>query len=254
MPKIAVIGGSALGRLPQMNVLEKQQPETPYGLPASPLQFGTLAEKEIVFLSRRGDRRVPPHKINYRANIWALHQVGVEFIISVVGAGGIRADMIPGCFAVPDQIIDYTYGRDYTFYDDCQAMVKEIDFTYPYSYELRRALMDAAAKNHIEIKEEATCAITQGPRMETLAEVRKLERDGCDIVSMTPMPEMILARELSMQYANLALISNKAAGRRHGVKLQEEREAIILDSVMEMQKILCDTIAALQPTDFAISL
>ncbi len=245
MPKIAIIGGTALRRLPNMLVTSRDQPQTPYGLPATPLEFGRINDIEIVFLSRRGDNRVPPHKINYRANLWALHQIGVRKIISVAGMGGIRADMIPGCFAVPDQIIDYTHGREDTFFDDCLEEVKQVDFTYPYTKSLREILIKSALNNGIEIKEEATCGVTQGPRMETLAEIRKLDRDGCDLVSMTPMPEVVLARELDMDYANLALITNKAAGRRHGITLEDDRENVILDCIMQMQKILQESVSLL---------
>ena len=236
--KIAIIGGSSLVRLHQLQI-ERQEPvSTPYGEPETPMVFGQFAGQPIIFLNRRGDRRIPPHRINYRANIWALHEVGVEKIIAVAGMGGIRADMRPGTLTVPDQLIDYTYGRNYTYYEDCEVPVEQIDFTYPFSENIRQAILKAGLSLDLLISDEATVAVSQGPRFETLAEIKRFERDACDLVSMTPIPEVVLARELGMEYATLGLVTGKAAGRRSRVQDDQDNEQLVQKSYRALQKLL----------------
>jgi len=212
--QLAVIGGSGLARLQEMEVDRRESVPTPYGAPSAELACGRLFGREIVFLARHGERHtIPPHKINYRANLWALKQAGVSQILAIAAVGGIRRDMEPGRLAVPDQIIDYTYGRPHTFFEDDLDTVTHIDFTHPYSARLRVRLIEAGERAGLFVRRSGTYGCTQGPRLETAAEVRRMERDGCDLVGMTGLPEAALARELGMDYACCAVVVNWAAGK-----------------------------------------
>lgn len=234
MNKIAIIGGSALPYLRQMQVLREERVTTPYGDPSSALTYGMLGDDEIVFLDRHGlTRTTPPHQINYRANMWALKQIGVQYIVGISIVGGIRADMTPGHFAFPDQLIDYTHNRPSTFYDDDFNFSRHLDFTYPYCRDLHAKLVDAAQELNFDFSDDATYAVTQGPRFETLAEVNRLERDGCDIIGMTAMPEAVLARELEMNYACVAIVGTKAAGRSDGFNVDVEKMREVVNGSME---------------------
>lgn len=210
----AIIGGSGLAKLANLEVTKRQVMRTPYGEPSGALTFGQINGVEVVFLARHGyGHTIPPHEINYRANVWALHSLGIDGIISVASVGGIRADMQPGTLVIPDQILDYTWGRKHTFFEGPEQPVTHVDFTHPYSEELRAHLF-AALDGVGEVGVlGSTYACTQGPRLETAAEVRRLERDGADIVGMTGMPEATLARELGVKYAALAVVANWAAGK-----------------------------------------
>jgi 5'-deoxy-5'-methylthioadenosine phosphorylase len=209
----AVLGGSGLSQLPGFEVTQRKVQRTPYGEPSGALTIGLLAGHEIVFLARHGyGHTIAPHEINYRANIWALSQLGIDGILSVASVGGIRPDLLPGQLVVPDQIIDYTHGRQVTFFEGDNQAVQHIDFTWPYDQSLRTALGMAADAVGEQVIQGGCYACTQGPRLETAAEVRRLARDGADIVGMTGMPEACLARELSIPYAHLALVVNQAAG------------------------------------------
>ena len=214
MAKLAIIGGTGLTSLKDLQLTRREVMHTPYGEPSAPLVFGEMCGKELLFLPRHGaGHTIPPHKINYRANLWALKESGVEKVIAVNAVGAIRADMTPGKLVVPDQIIDYTWSRTNTFFEEGLNHVTHIDFTEPYSAALRKMLIDTAASNGIEVIGEGTYAATQGPRLETTAEINKLERDGCDLVGMTGMPEAALARELELDYVCLAVVANMGAGR-----------------------------------------
>jgi 5'-methylthioadenosine phosphorylase/5'-methylthioinosine phosphorylase len=215
---IAIIGGSGLSQLPGLTIEEEIIIDTPWGKPSAPIMIGKLiAERQpnktnIVFLPRHGNpHSIPPHKINYRANIWALKEIGTKKIISVNAVGGITKLMKPSSIVVPDQIIDYTHDRGNTFYEDEE--VKHIDFTMPYSETLRDQLIEAARIIKLEIHKKGVYGVTQGPRLETTAEILKLEKDGCNIVGMTAMPEASLAKELSIDYASYCLVVNWAAGK-----------------------------------------
>jgi|SRR5208282_3146324 len=210
---LAIIGGSGLAQLPNLRVLRRQNVSTPYGDPSSPLTFGTLANKEVVFLARHGDNHtIPPHEINYRANIWALHAQGVKKTLAVASVGGIRADLAPGVLVIPDQIIDYTHGRAATFVVQ-GGEINHVDFTHPYCMKLRTACLAAARRADEKIIDGGVYGATQGPRLETAAEINRLERDGADMVGMTGMPEAALAREIGLCYAAIAVVVNPAAGR-----------------------------------------
>ena len=222
---LAIIGGTGLTQLSSLAVSRRQVVRTPYGEPSGALTFGQIAGREVVFLARHGyGHTIPPHAVNYRANIWALHSQGVERIVSVASVGGIRADLGPGVIAVPDQIIDYTWGRRSTFHEGEDLSVVHIDFTRPYCDRLRNQLMSAAAAAGEAVVDGGVYATTQGPRLETAAEIDRLDRDGADMVGMTGMPEAALARELDLCYAAIAVVANHAAGRghsRHAVRMDD---------------------------------
>jgi 5'-deoxy-5'-methylthioadenosine phosphorylase len=214
MSLLAIIGGTGLGSLKNLEITRHQVVNTPFGEPSGPLTFGTLGGTEVVFFARHGyAHRIPPHEINYRANMWALKEVGVGEIVSVAAVGGITPRMGPAVLAVPDQIIDYTYGRKQTFFEGELESVTHIDFTHPYSASVRSALIDSARAVGVDVVDGGTYGCTQGPRLETIAEIRRMERDGCDMVGMTGMPEAALARELGLEYAHLAVVANWAAGK-----------------------------------------
>ena len=222
---LGIIGGSGLARLAGLEAGRRQAMTTPYGKPSGPLTVGKLAGRNVVFLARHGDgHTIPPHEINYRANIWALRAKGATNVVAIFTVGGIRADLGPGVLAVPDQIIDYTHGRKSTFFDRPRAGVTHVDFTHPYCEAMRRRLFDAARAAGEAVVRDGTYAATQGPRLETAAEIDRLERDGADMVGMTGMPEAGLAREAELCYAAIAVVVNTAAGRgasARGIKLPD---------------------------------
>ncbi|MBS0354361.1 MAG: S-methyl-5'-thioinosine phosphorylase [Proteobacteria bacterium] len=211
---LAIIGGSGLTQLASLDLIRREVVRTPYGEPSGALTFGRLCNRPVVFLARHGyGHTIPPHRVNYQANLWALHQAKVDAIISVASVGGIRADLCPGTLIVPDQIIDYTWGRKSTFHDSSEEPVVHIDFTDPYDAALRRRILAAGALAGETLIDGAVYAATQGPRLETAAEINRLERDGADLVGMTGMPEAALARELGIPYAAINVVANFAAGR-----------------------------------------
>ena len=217
MTTLAIIGGTGLSQLTTLNITRTQSIETPYGKPSADFVIGEIENKTVVFLARHGNpHAIPPHKINYRANIWALKKLGVQDVIAVAAVGGITSEMIPASLAIPDQIIDYTYSREHTFFDGKDGNVTHIDFTYPYSQKLRAALITAAATINLKVSPIGTYGCTQGPRLETTAEIARMERDGCDLVGMTGMPEASLAKELGLNYAALAVMANWGAGKTAG--------------------------------------
>ncbi|MDR1276700.1 MAG: S-methyl-5'-thioinosine phosphorylase [Candidatus Accumulibacter sp.] len=220
----AVIGGSGLSQLENLEVTHREIVRTPYGDPSSALLFGRISERPVVFLARHGHAHtVPPHEVNYRANIWALSQVGVTEILSVASVGSIRADLAPGDLVVPHQIIDYTWGRKSTYSEGPGAVLKHVDFTEPYDGKLRARLINAAKSAGLSVSDSAVYAVMQGPRLETAAEIDRLEKDGADVVGMTGMPEAVLARELDIAYAAINVVANYAAGRaesRDGIRFE----------------------------------
>lgn len=214
MAEIAIIGGTGLTTLKNLAITERQILQTPYGEPSGPVISGVLNGKNVVFLARHGyGHTIPPHKINYRANLWVLQEIGVKNIIAVAAVGGIRADLTPGSIVIPDQIIDYTWSRHATYFEEGLTHVTHIDFSLPYCEALRQSLLAAAKAAGLVVAASGTYGATQGPRLETAAEVNRLERDGCDLVGMTGMPEAALARELGLCYASCAVVANQAAGR-----------------------------------------
>jgi 5'-methylthioinosine phosphorylase len=223
MAELAIIGGTGLTTLKNLEIKKREVMRTPYGEPSGPLVHGELCDKDVVFLPRHGHgHTIPPHMVNFRANIWALKETGVHSVIAVAAVGGIHAGLKPTMLAIPDQIIDYTWSRKHTYFENDLSEVTHIDFTRPYSEPLRRLLIDAAQKLGIAFADSGTYGATQGPRLETAAEIDRLERDGCTIVGMTGMPEAALARELELDYACCAVVANRAAGRGTGeISLQD---------------------------------
>lgn len=211
MPRIGVIGGSGLYEIEGIVIKEGKKITTPFGDPSDIYRVGDIAGIEIAFLPRHGSpHHIPPHRINYRANIWGFKELGVERIISVSAVGGITPEMIPGTIVVLDQVIDMTKGRESTFYD--ADVVVHIDFTEPYCPELRDSIFSAGKKSGIDLKQTGTYIGVNGPRLETRAEIRFFSRIGADVVGMTGMPEASLARELEICFSGVSVITNYAAG------------------------------------------
>ena len=210
---LAIIGGTGLYDFPGLGKAEKHAIDTPFGATSDAITLGELGAHRIAFLARHAaGHSIPPHRINYRANVWALHHLGAKRVLGINAVGGIRVDMGPRALVVPDQIIDYTHGRLSSFCDVDGAKVEHVDFTEPYSAKLRSELMAAAGRAGIAVVGGGCYGATQGPRLETAAEIARMRRDGCDLVGMTGMPEAVLARELDIDYACLALVANWAAG------------------------------------------
>lgn len=239
MSRLAIIGGSGLRSLNGLEILRREVKQTPYGEPSSPLVHGLLSGKEIVFMVRHGvSHAIPPHRVNYRANLWALKDIGIEKLISIAAVGGITSELTPSRIAFPGQIIDYTWSRANTFFEDGIDQVIHIDFTRPYCEKLRQALIRAAEEAGIEALAAGTYGATQGPRLETAAEIDRMERDGCDMVGMTGMPEAALARELELRYATCAVVANRAAGRGPEPLSMKVIEANLKVGIMQVQRLL----------------
>ena len=210
---LAIIGGSGFARLAGLGNARREVVRTPFGDPSCALTHGEFDGRPIVFLARHGyGHTIAPHEINYRANVWALRQVGVTQVVAVATVGGIRPDCVAGCLVVPDQLVDYTWGRRHTFFEGADQPVTHIDITWPYDAALRVQLLEAARRCGEPIIDGAVYGCTQGPRLETAAEIARLARDGCDLVGMTGMPEAGLAREAHLAYASLCVVANRAAG------------------------------------------
>jgi 5'-methylthioadenosine phosphorylase len=231
---LAIIGGSGLTQLANLEVTRRKVARTPYGEPSGPLTFGRILDCDLVFLARHGyGHTIAPHEVNYRANLWALKDAGVDRVVSVASVGSIRKDLKPGSLVVPHQIVDYTWGRRSTFFEGAGTPVNHIDFTKPYTESLRKVLLQAAADAKEKVFDGSVYAATQGPRLETAAEIDRLERDGAELVGMTGMPEAVLAREVSLEYAAIAVVANYAAGRAdsaHAIPL--DKIGAILDEAM----------------------
>ncbi|HVL34798.1 MAG TPA: S-methyl-5'-thioinosine phosphorylase [Burkholderiales bacterium] len=229
MALVAIVGGSGLSKLGNMEVTQRRVARTPYGEPSGALTFGRIRGRDVVFLARHGyGHTIAPHEVNYRANVWALKDAGADCVVSVASVGGIRTDLPPGTLVLPSQVIDYTWGRASTFFEGAGVPVNHIDFTEPYAPALRRRLLEAAVACGERIRDGGVYAATQGPRLETAAEITRLERDGADMVGMTGMPEAALAREISLEYAALAVVANYAAGRG------DSQRAVPLDRIGEV--------------------
>lgn len=237
----AIIGGSGLAKLSALANTRRQVMRTPYGEPSGAMTFGELAGREVVFLARHGyGHTIAPHEINYRANVWALKELKVEGVFAVAAVGGIRADFGPGTLVVPDQIIDYTHSRKATYYEGADAPVTHVDFTRPYADRLRRLLLAAAAHCGEAVADGGVYACTQGPRLETAAEIERIARDGGDLVGMTGMPEAALAREAEVEYATLCVVVNHAAGRgdsRTAIRL-EDLETVLRETIVRAVNVV----------------
>lgn len=251
----AIIGGTGFNDWPGFTLHKETTADTTYGPAAAPLRFGEYAQSACLFLPRHGDgHRIPPHQINYRANIQALADAGVKRIIAIAAVGGISADLPPGAVAIPDQIIDYTTGRVSSFWDgpdDFDAEPLHVDFTEPYTPALRQLLLQAATTANANIVDGGTCGVTQGPRLESAAEIRRLRQDGCTMVGMTSMPEAALARERNMEYASLAVSVNWAAGLHPdpSVGIHDQIIASLASGIKTVQAILEQALPILADTE-----
>lgn len=213
MTKLAIIGGTGLTSLEGLEVTGREVVPTPYGEPSGPVMHGSLVGKAVSFLARHGySHTIPPHMVNYRANMWALKHIGVDHVLAFAAVGGISSDIPPGRMVILDQLIDYTWSRGHTFFESDLDEVIHIDLTNPYCEVLRKLLIEAARNVELNARENGTYGATQGPRLETAAEIRRMARDGCDVVGMTGMPEAALAKELGLSYAGCAICTNWAAG------------------------------------------
>ena len=245
-----IIGGTGLTELEDLKITRRQIARTPYGEPSQPLVFGELAGREVVFLARHGSgHTIPPHAINYRANIWALQSVGVTELLAVATVGGIDLSLSPGSIVLPDQLIDYTYGRKNTYHDGIELPVKHIDFTVPYSSKMRDYCKQAALNVNQPLYDGGIYAVVQGPRLETTAEINRLERDGATLVGMTGMPEAALSRELNIDYAALCPVANHAAGRgtsANGIAY-EDIAAVLAESIARVRIIIQEVVRITKP-------
>ncbi|MCD6040953.1 MAG: mtap [Burkholderiales bacterium] len=241
---LAIIGGSGLTQLASLEVGRRKLSRTPYGDPSGALTFGRIGNCDVVFLARHGyGHTIAPHEVNYRANVWALKDAGADSIVSVASVGGIRNDIWPGALILPHQVIDYTWGRASTYFEGPGTPVNHIDFTEPYSRPIRERLIKAAAACGERITDGGVYAATQGPRLESAAEINRLERDGADIVGMTGMPEASLARELGLQYAAIAVVANYAAGRGDSERaVPLDKIEVILEEAMRRVRRVIETL------------
>ena len=241
---MAIIGGTGLNQLANVALIHERNVVTPYGAVSAPLQKLNYAGCEFIFLARHGQpHRLPPHKINYRANLWALRESGVTQIIAINAVGGITANMATGAIAIPHQLIDYTWDREHTYHDE--DSLDHIDFTQPYTPALRTRILEAATTAHIAVIDAGVYAAMQGPRLETAAEINRLERDGCDLVGMTGMPEAALARELGLDYASICLVVNPAAGRAPGEITLAAMQRVIDAGMGRVQALLSEILLRL---------
>ena len=233
--ELAVIGGTGVYALGELADVESHPPSTPYGGPSGPVRLGTYAGKRVAFLARHGEgHSLPPHKINYRANLAALKALGATRVLALNTVGGITERFGPRVLACPDQLIDYTWGRISTLCEEPGSEVLHVDFGDPYSSGLRRQVIAAAAQAGVALVDGGCYGATQGPRLETRAEIARMRRDGCDLVGMTGMPEAGLARELGLEYACLAIVANWAAGA-----------GPVLDEVIPLQDVLDNVAVAM---------
>lgn len=241
----AIIGGTGLTEYPGLSISHEQVVTTDLGDTSAPLVFGELMGHPVVFLARHGHpHKLPPHKVNYRANLLALKDAGVTEIIAVNAVGGISPAMEAQAICIPDQIIDYTHGREDTFFDGVYKPLDHIDFTYPYDEMLASHLFFAAESKGVLTQKGGVYGATQGPRLETIAEIKRLEKDGCDVVGMTGMPEAVLARELGLPYACLALVVNRAAGKSDNLITMDDIRKTLDLGMYKVQSIIAGYLGA----------
>ena len=242
--KIAIIGGSLLKGLSNLSTATEEGVNTPFGIPSGNFVTGMVDDIEVIYINRHGsDHHIAPHQINYKANMFVLKTLEVTDIIAVTAVGGITDAMSPMKWVVPDQLIDYTHGRAQTYSDVNDTEVNHIDFSYPFDETLRNRLLTVLEKQGCEHETQGTYGVTQGPRLETAAEIKRMQQDGCDIVGMTAMPEASLARELEMSYATLSLVVNWAAGKGGGAMVSmDEIRGLIAEGNTVCEKIINEVI------------
>ena len=250
---VGIIGGSGLADIEGLSFADAHKVSTPFGDISAPIRQANYNNQEVMFLARHGaPHSLPPHAINYRANLWALKQLGVDQIIAVNAVGGITANMGPEVIALPGQLIDYTYGREHTFACTAEDKLQHVDFTYPYDEVLRKKLAVAFERCNINYQYGGVYGATQGPRLETAAEVLRLERDGCDLVGMTGMPEAGLARELGIAYCSVCLVVNWAAGKSDSLITMAQIEAVMDSGMSNVRTGLLSFLDSLDIVDTAL--
>lgn len=243
---VGIIGGTGLTSLSNLEIVGDEAISNRWGEPSDKLVHGRLGDQSVVFLARHGNpHRIPPHEVNYRANLQALYDAGVRTVVGVNAVGGIHHQMGPAHVVIPDQLIDYTWGRASTFFEGELEHVTHIDFTHPYDQQGRELLESAARALKVDFSDFGVYGATQGPRLETAAEIRRMERDGCDLVGMTGMPEAVLAAELGMRYVCLGLVVNWAAGKSDHIITMAEIEAAIEQGMTGVKRILERSMAGL---------
>lgn len=246
MATIAIIGGTGLSRLDALTVQRREMVKTPYGAPSCPLVFGELNGVSVVFLSRHGNRQsIPAHLVNYCANVWALQSVGVERIVAVGVVGAIDEQCKVGNIVIPDQIIDYSADRSASYERGKVEGFQQFDFSYPYNDVLRQKLIQGGTRAGLTVVDHGTYGAVSGPRLETVAEVRRMERDGCSIIGMSGMPEAALARELDLDYAFCAVTVNPAAGKGDGAINVPDWQNAIAAGMSSAQQLLSETVPTL---------
>jgi 5'-deoxy-5'-methylthioadenosine phosphorylase len=244
---LAVIGGSGLYRLDVGEFTQTHSVVTPFAAESVEVVEELAVSGAVLFLPRHGvHHSIPPHRINYRANLWALQALGVELVVAINAVGGISAGMTAGTLVVPNQLIDYTWGREHTFFTGEHALDKHVDFTVPYDQPLSSVLVQSAKALKVDCHHGGVYGCMQGPRLETAAEIQRLRRDGCDIVGMTGMPEAGLARELGLRYASLALVVNRAAGIEEGAISMEQIRQTLVTGMERVRSVLTQALPALK--------
>ena len=237
MTALAIIGGT--GALDLFPVVEERTVETSWGEPSAAVARVALERAEAWFLARHGrPHRIAPHRINYRANIDALKRLGVKHVIALNAVGGVDPSLDPGCLVVPDQLVDYTWGRAHTFSDDDESPLVHVEFAQPFEGRVRKALLEAGESASVPVQNGGCMAVTQGPRLETAAEVARLARDGCSVVGMTGMPETALARESGLDYASLCVVANAAAGLEQEPITLEEIKRVLSAAMADVRRLL----------------
>jgi len=234
---LALIGGTGLNQFG--GAAESITIDTPFGSHSDAIQVVAHEPLRILFLPRHGSpHRFPPHCVNYRANIWALKEAGADHVLGVYAVGGMGGVYSPGALAAPDQLVDYTWGRDHTYSDSADVPLHHVDFSWPFESETRQHLLAAAMEQKIELQDKACLGVFQGPRLETAAEIRRAQRDGCDLAGMTALPEAALARELGLDYAGLAVVSNFAAGILDQPLSEENIAETLLEPMQRVRSLI----------------
>jgi purine nucleoside phosphorylase len=237
MRRLGLIGGTGLDHWGA--AVRSHEISSDYGQPSADLAEYHIEDLQLFFLPRHGNRHeIPPHAVNYQANIDAFRQSRVEGIIAVNAVGGISNSNQPGTLTVPDQLIDYTWGRAHTFSMTSADALLHAEFAGPFDGRLRSKLLKAAATAQIDVTDGGCIGVAQGPRLETTAEIRRFERDGCDLVGMTTMPEAALAREAGLDYASLCINANWAAGLEDEPVSMEAIEATLKDAMVKVRNLL----------------
>jgi purine nucleoside phosphorylase len=234
---LALVGGTGLTELDDS--LETIPVETPFGNPSADIRVIENGPVRLLFLPRHGNpHRFPPHRVNYRANMWALREAGADHVLAVYAVGGVCKPYGPATLAAPDQLIDYSWGRQHTYSDSENNALEHVDFTHPYAGPLRNFLLQAAAASAIDVVDGGCIGVFQGPRLETAAEVEKARRDGCHMAGMTALPEAGLARELGLDYAGLAVVSNWGAGVTADLLSEDDIAETLKEPMARVRKLL----------------